>query len=37
MSINYTNILLIILFSMFTIFSIKNTLNRQDKIKNFLD
>jgi len=36
MSINYTNIILIILGSMYLIFSIKNSLKRQQKIKKYL-
>ena len=36
MSSNYTNIILIIFFSMFTIFSITNALKRENKIKTYI-
>jgi len=36
MSINFTNIILIILGSIYMIFSIKNSLKRQKKIKKYL-
>ena len=37
MPINYINIILIIFFSMYLIFSINNSLKRQNKIKIFLN
>ena len=41
MSVNYTNIIVkitfIILLSMYMIFSIKNTVRRQNQITNFLN
>ena len=36
MSIHYTNIILIILGSMYMIFSIKNSLKRQKKMKKYI-
>jgi preprotein translocase subunit YajC len=36
MSINYTNIILIIFFSIFTVFSIRNSFKRQSKIEKYI-
>ena len=37
MSINYINIILIIFFSIYLIFIIRNSLKRHNRIKNFIN